>query len=257
MNSSRISRLAREKESDDLKEPIALVMENVSRKVTDHAMGNVDQKQIVRVMVSASRTVNVLVTVNAAQKEQTAHVTENADRKATVHEKEIVLGRWKVAGRPSSACWIRTRTVGCRKTNSPKQPNYSMSSIAITTASSTPPSCLADLVDQADQKDDLLAKEPHPHAANGVTHHAETPLDAMHPAVKLREATPHAVMHHGVKRHLKEIALPVNDGLTPTVRGEIASQGQKLIANEEQLQSFNALIATVTERSPRTKLRKR
>ena len=244
-------------------------------------MGNVDQKQIVRVMVSASRTVNVLVTVNAAQKEQTAHVmgndglkgivlakvtvvlkgqiahvTENADRKATAHEKEIVLGRWKVVVRHSSACWIRTRTVGCRKTNSPKQPNYSMSSIAITTANSTPPSCLVDLVDQ---KDDLLAKEPHPYA---VTHHAamlhaETPLDAMHPAVKLREATPHAVMHHGVKRHLKEIALPVNDGLTPTVRGEIASQGQKLIANEEQLQSFNALIATVTERSPRTKLRKR
>ena len=296
MNSSRISRLAREKEIDDLKEPIALVMENVSRKLTDLAMGNVDQKPIVRVIVSGSRRVTAHVMVNASQKVtahgtenvdqkepinhavgndvlkgivlekvtvvlkgQIAHVTENADRKATAHEKEIVLDRWKVVDRHSSACWIRTRMGDCRKTNSPRPPNCLMNWIAITMASLTPPSCL---VARADQKVDLHAKETHRAAANEAmslvtTLHVVMLHDATEPPeVMVREATPHAVMHHGVMRHLKEIAQPVNDGLTPTVRGEIASLEQKQIANEDQRQSSNAWIATVTERSPKTKLRK-
>lgn len=216
-----------EKVTDVLKGLTVHVTENADRKVTDR------EKEIV------------------VLKGLTVHAMANADRTVIDREKEIVLDRWKVVDRHSSACLIKTRMDGCQKMNSPRPPNYSMSLIAITTASWIQPSCLADRVAQADRKVDHRATETRP--VGNVTSLVRT----LHAAMLHDAKEPREVIHRVVKGHLTEVDLLVNDGLMPNGHGAIASQGQKQIVNGNQLRSSNAWIAMVTEKSPRKKLQKR
>ena len=201
------------KEIVDLKEPIGRVKANADPKVTDLAKG-ID---VLKVLIG--------------------------------HEK---VDRWKAVALHSSACWIRTRTDGCRKMSLPKPQICSTNWIAITTATWIQPNCLPDLAVLQD-----LGKEIHPVVIEVmllVRMHRDVmePLAAMH-----HEVTTHAATRHVVKPPQKGIALPAIDVLRQNEHEVIVSPEPMPTVNVQPLRSSSVWIATETERSPRTKLRKR
>ena len=223
---------------DDLKALTGHAKANASQKATDHAKEIVDLKEL------------------------TGHVKANASQKVTDHVKgidvlKVLIGhekvdQWKAAALHSSACWIRTRTDGCRKMSSPKPQNCSTNWIAITTATWIRPNCLPGLAVLRDP-----GKEIHPVVIE-VMLLVRMHRDAMEPlAVMRHEVTTHAATRHVVKPPQKGIALPVIDVLRLNEHEVIASPEPMPTVNVQQLPSSSVWIATETERSPRTKLQKR